>query len=155
MSEAKASNPKEAFGSAKPPTSTVPMPVIYELGLAMLEGALKYGRHNYRVVGVRMSTYHDAMKRHIDAWWEGEDIDPESGMPHLVKAMACIAVVRDAEMLGLTNDDRPPSHPPGWQAKYLAKVAELKAKYPDPKPPFVRGDGTIADDPSKNPNDLS
>lgn len=143
----KASNPKEAFGSAKPPTSTVPMPVIYELGLAMLEGGLKYGRHNYRVVGVRMSTYYDAVKRHIDAWWEGEDIDPESGLPHLVKAMACLAVVRDAEMLGLVTDDRPPSHPPGWQAKYLAKVAELKARYPEPKAPFVRGDGIIPPEP--------
>lgn len=153
MTEAKDSNPKDVFGSAKPPTSTVPVPVIYELGLAMLEGALKYGRHNYRVVGVRMSIYYDAAKRHLDAWWEGEDIDPESGLPHLVKAMACLAVVRDAEMLGKVTDDRPPSHPPGWQARYKDMVAQLKARYPNPKEPFVRGDGTISAEPSpKEPN---
>lgn len=141
MSEEKPSNPKQAFGIAKPPLSTVPVPVIYELGLAMLEGALKYGRHNYRVVGVRMSTYYDAALRHLTAWWEGEDIDPESGVSHLVKAMACLAVVRDAEMAGLVTDDRPPmSHPPGWMDSLKERVAQLREQYPEPKEPFVRGD---------------
>lgn len=138
MSESKATNPKEAFGSAKAPLSCVPMPVMYEVGLAMLEGALKYGRHNYRVSGVRISTYYDAVLRHITAWWEGQDIDPESGLPHIVKAIACLAVIRDAEMLGLVNDDRPPSHPDGWQDAYKQRVADLKARYPEPKEPFLR-----------------
>lgn len=140
----KDTNPKAAFGDAKPPTSTIPQPVMYELGLAMLEGALKYGRHNYRIAGVRMSTYYDACRRHLDAWWEGEDIDPESGLPHLIKAMACLAVIRDAQMLDKVTDDRPPSHPAGWMDSIKAKVAELKARYPQPKEPFVRGDEELS-----------
>ena len=134
----KESNPKQAFGDVKPPISTVSAPVMYELGLAMLEGSLKYGRHNYRVVGVRMSTYYDAAMRHLTSWWEGEDIDEESGMPHLVKAMACLCVVRDAEINSMVTDDRPPSPPEDWQRNLKAKVAELKAKYPDPVDPFTR-----------------
>ena len=136
----KETNPKEAFGSAKPPTSTVPQTVVYELGLAMLEGALKYGRHNYRISGIRSSVYFDAAKRHLDAWWEGEDIDPESGLSHLVKAMACLAVMRDAQICGMVNDDRPPSAPHGWMEDMAAKVAALKERYPNPKQPYVRGE---------------
>lgn len=137
MSESKATNPKEAFGSAKPPFSTVPAPVLFELGLAMMEGAMKYGRHNYRDSGVRMSTYYDATMRHMTAWWEGEDIDPESGLSHLVKAMACMAVIRDAEMLKMVNDDRPPKHPDGWQLLLMEKVSKLKERFPHPVKPFT------------------
>src|SRR5271170_6356732 len=52
---AKASNPKDALGIRKVPFSTISMPVLAELGVAMLEGALKYGRHNYRAIGVKGS----------------------------------------------------------------------------------------------------
>lgn len=136
----KDTNPKSAFGDKKVPFSCVPAPVVAELGLAMLEGALKYGRHNYRIAGVRASTYYDAALRHLTAFWEGEDVDPESGLPHLVKAMACLAVVRDAEMRGLLNDDRPPKTAFDWQGILNAKAAALKAKYPNPKPPHTEKD---------------
>ena len=52
------------------------------------EGARKYGRHNYRVIGVRGSVYYDATLRHVTAWWEGEDLDPERGINHISKAIA-------------------------------------------------------------------
>jgi hypothetical protein len=93
----KDTNPKDAVGTKKwRQYCTVPMTIIWELGVAMLEGARKYGRHNYRVAGVRASVYIDAAKGHIDQWWEGEDIDAESNLNHLVKAMASLAVLRDA-----------------------------------------------------------
>jgi hypothetical protein len=57
----------------------VSAPVLAEVGLGMLEGGHKYGRHNYRAIGVRTSIYYDAAMRHLTAWWEGEDIDAESG----------------------------------------------------------------------------
>ena len=138
----KDTNPKTVFGDAKAPLSTVPMPIIYELALAMLEGALKYGRHNYRMLGIRHSTYYDAACRHLTAWWEGEDIDPDSGLPHLTKAMACLAILRDAQMLGLAVDDRPPSHPNGWQEQLAKKAQMIKDKYPEPKEPFLKEDNT-------------
>src|SRR5258705_4867467 len=107
--EAKDSNPKDAIGTRKVPFSTIPAQPLAELGLAMLEGALKYRRHNYRIAGVRASVYYDAMMRHITAWWEGEDIDPKSGLPHVIKAMACLVVLRDAAINNKLNDDRPPA----------------------------------------------
>ncbi len=101
-------NPKDAVGTKKVPMSTVPLPVLYEVALSMLEGAREYGRHNYRVAGVRASVYYDALWRHIGAWWEGEDVDPKSGLHHIAKAIATLLVLRDSQMANNWVDDRPP-----------------------------------------------
>lgn len=124
----KPTNPKDAVGVAKAPLSTVPANVLAELGVAMLEGALKYGRHNYRQAGVRASVYYDALMRHIMAWWEGEDIDPDSGLPHIVKAIATLVVLRDADFRGMLEDDRPPRTEPFYPALNRC-VEQLKERY--------------------------
>jgi hypothetical protein len=132
MSE-KPSNPKDAVGVKKAPVSTVSAPFILAIGNAMLEGALKYGRHNYRTVGVRSSIYYDALIRHMMAWWEGEDIDPESGESHIVKAGACLAVLYDSMHRGNLNDDRPPKVTAGWIEAANSRAGVLIDKYPAPK----------------------
>ncbi|MCP4994787.1 MAG: hypothetical protein GY934_13550, partial [Gammaproteobacteria bacterium] len=67
------------------------------------------GRHNYRVSGVRASVYYDALYRHLVLqWWQGEDIDADSGICHITKATACMAVFLDATYNGMWVDDRPP-----------------------------------------------
>ncbi len=104
----KPTNPKDTVGIKKAPLSTVSAPVLAELGVAMMEGALKYGRHNYRGVGVRSSVYYDATIRHLFSWWEGEDTDPDSGMSHITKAIASLTVLRDAMIQEKLDDDRPP-----------------------------------------------
>jgi len=107
-SRTKATNPKDAIGSMKAKFSTVPMGVVLQVGLAMLEGMCKYGRHNYRAIGVRSSVYYDAIMGHIADWWEGQDIDPDSGLNHIDKAIASAFVLRDAINQGKLEDDRPP-----------------------------------------------
>lgn len=127
----KDTNPKDACGIRKVPLSCVPLPVLLELGCAMLEGAVKYGRHNYRAIGVRASVYFDAAIRHLFAYWEGQDLDPDSGMPHIVKAMACLAVLRDAQIQGKCTDDRPPVSPEDWLARLNERAADLLDRYPE------------------------
>ena len=112
----KDTNPKDLIGITKPSMSSVSGGALLLLGAAMTEGH-KYGRHNYRVSGVRAGVYYDAIWRHLLAWWEGEDIDPDSGLPHTAKAMACLAILVDAEMNGKLNDDRPPKLPADWMAR--------------------------------------
>ena len=133
MSE-KPSNPKDVLGINKAPLSTVPTTVLHEMGIGMLEGALKYGRHNYRAVGVRSSVYYDAAMRHLNAWWEGEDIDPESGLSHITKLLTTMAVLRDSMIRGNLEDDRPPSTPTGWLDDLNARAAALREKYKDRNP---------------------
>ena len=136
----KDTNPKDAIGIAKVPFSVIPGRVVGELGLAMMEGALKYGRHNYRVAGVRASVYKDAALRHILAFWEGQDIDPDSKLPHIVKAMACMAVLRDSQIQGNWVDDRPPKTPGDWVRELNERAKELLEKYPNPVPAYTEID---------------
>ena len=135
----KESNPKYDAGIKKAPLHCIPMGPIFELGLAMFEGNRKYGRHNYRAVGVRASVYYDAAMGHIVDWWEGEDIDPDSGVHHLIKAMACLLVVRDSQLMGNFNDDRPLKYTNGLKGRsgLMKEVAEIVKKYPDCAEPFL------------------
>lgn len=129
----KASNPKDAVGVRKAPLSVVPMGVVAEIGIGMLEGASKYGRHNYRGVGVRASVYFDATMRHLISWWEGEDIDPDSGMSHIAKALCSLAVLRDAQMQQMCEDDRPPRSEP-FYPRLNEAAAQIIDKNADKKP---------------------
>lgn len=129
----KPTNPKDTVGIKKAPLSTVSAPVLAELGVAMMEGALKYGRHNYRGVGVRSSVYYDATIRHLFSWWEGEDIDPDSGMSHITKAIASLTVLRDAMIQDKLEDDRPPRSS-NFYRELNERAAALLERYGDVNP---------------------
>ena len=133
MSNTKPSNPKDSIGIKKAPMSTVSAAVLAEIGVAMLEGASKYGRHNYRAVGVRGSVYYDATMRHLMSWWEGEDIDPDSGMSHLTKAITSLVVLRDSMIQDRISDDRPPRSKEFFSS-LNAKAAEILERHADKSP---------------------
>jgi len=123
----KPTNPKDAIGFTKLPLGNVPDTAIAYMSLSFLEGALKYGRFNWRSSGVRSSIYHDALKRHLAKWWNGEDCDTVTKVPHLASVMACAAIILDAELCGKLNDDRPPQAPMGALIdKQVEIVAHLK-----------------------------
>lgn len=145
MTELKDTNPKDAIGIKKVAWSCLCWNVLGKLALALLEGALKYGRHNYRVAGVRASVYFDACMRHLTRWWEGEDIDPESGLPHLVKAMACLHVAQDAIDNGKMTDDRPPAIKAGWTDELNAKAGALIEQYKDTAKPAYTQAGVTSE----------
>lgn len=137
----KPTNPKDAVGVRKVPLSVLPWRVLHRVGLAMLEGALKYGRHNFRAAGVRASVYFDAVVgRHLSQWWEGEDIDRDSGLHHIDKAIAGLMVLRDSMLEGNFTDDRPPRGNLDFDA-LNAQAAELHDRYGDRQPRHF----TIAD----------
>lgn len=134
-SDTKPTNPKDAIGSTKLPLGNVPDTAIAYMSLSFLEGTLKYGRFNWRVTGVRSSIYHDALKRHLAKWWNGEDRDPLTEVPHLASVMACAAVILDAEYCGKLNDDRPPSVHMGLLVDSLmSEVEHLKELFKDHNP---------------------
>jgi len=133
----KDTNPKDAVGTKKVPFSVLPWRVIAEVGLALLEGARKYGRHNWRVAGVRASVYVDASIRHITDFWEGCDVDPDSGLSHITKAIAGLTVLRDSMLQGNWKDDRPPKVQEGWVQELNKKAAEIIEKYPNAVEPYT------------------
>jgi hypothetical protein len=134
--EVKLSNPKDSIGVRKAPMSTIPANVLAEMGVAMLEGTAKYGRHNYREVGVRASVYYDAVMRHLFAWWEGEDIDPDSGVSHITKAMTALVVLRDSMMQENWADDRPPKSK-NFYTELNEKSGSILDKHADKSPKHI------------------
>ena len=128
-------NPKDAVGSHKAGVGAVPACVVNEVGVAMGEGALKYGRHNFREARIRAEVYFEAARRHIDDWWEGEDIDPDSGLSHVTKAITTLIVLRDAMINDMWEDDRPPAVKPGLRKELNEKAAALRKTHPVAKFP--------------------
>jgi len=57
----------------------------------------KYPKNNWRK-GLTYSTYYAAARRHMLKWWIGEDIDPESGLPHLWHAACNLSFLISQEM---------------------------------------------------------
>ena len=138
----KKTNPKDAVGTKKPRFySGLPANVTKEVSIAMMEGAMKYGRHNYRIAGIRASVYVDATIGHLLDYWEGQDIDPDSNLHHITKAIASLYVLRDAQMMNMCEDDRPPkSDVEGDKTRLQAIVNKLFEKYPNPVPAYKEGD---------------
>lgn len=134
----KPTNPKDMVGIGKVPYSSLPWPVVAECAVGMFEGTRKYGRSNYRVEGVLFSTYFDATIRHMTAAYEGEEIDPASGLPHVTKAITSLMVLRDAMMNGNLKDDRPVRPTlTEWLTQLNAKTQDMIDKYPNAVPPFT------------------
>lgn len=103
-----AMNPKSAAGRAKPALfSVIPTAALVHLGEVMKLGANKYGAFNWRETKVPAEVYVDAAGRHLLSWFDGENIDPESGMSHLAHVMACCAIIIDAQENGMLDDNRP------------------------------------------------
>jgi hypothetical protein len=111
-------NPKTVLGIRKVSLSKVPGSAILYTALAFMDGARKYGAFNWRTKTVTASIYVDAAKRHLDEWFDGQELASDSKVPHLGHAMACIAIIIDAHETGRLNDDRPP---PGPMSKLIEK----------------------------------
>ena len=135
----KETNPKDSLGIKKVSIHCVPIQVLSEVGLAMLEGGRKYGSHNYRSAGVTASVYIDAVWRHLFLqFWEGEDVDKDSGLSHITKAIASLVVLRDSMLMGNWVDDRPIRHPNGPNTTKLnQQAADIIEKYKDCVTPFT------------------
>ena len=100
-------NPKDAIGSTKLPLHLWPAEATAIGCLGMLEGKEKYGRNNYVAGdGVVASIYIDAAKRHIDAWFSGEEVSPDTLNDHLGNALACLAIIVKTRAHGKLIDDR-------------------------------------------------
>lgn len=139
-SKATVVNPKDAVAGSKIPIGLFPFTAVIAGAMAFVEGAVKYGRFNYRIAGVSASVYYHACNRHLGAWFNGEDFDEKSGLHHLWKALACIAVLIDAYSVRKVIDDRPPRAPVGAMMDRMEKhVERLTEQHRDknPKQPTI------------------
>ncbi len=92
----------------KAPIHLVPSQCIIGVAKVMGFGQDKYDEYNYRKgEGLDYMRLYDAAQRHMLAWSLGEDIDPESGLPHLDHAAASIMMLKDLQSRGGKHDNRP------------------------------------------------
>ena len=100
-------NPKDLIGVTKCRLDLVPPALAISAAPAMQLGAAKYGPYNWREKAVKLTVYLGAIERHLAAFKDGQDLDPESGSSHLGHAAACLAIIADAGAIGKLIDDRP------------------------------------------------
>lgn len=99
-------DPKGAAGAAKCPLALLPPEALKLIALVHQAGAKKYGAFNWREAKVCATTYISAIMRHLDAWRDGENLDPEDGLCHLAHIGSNINILIDAAANGMLVDDR-------------------------------------------------
>jgi hypothetical protein len=114
-------NPKDLRAAKRVPLHLVPPILRIAAAGAMADGAQKYGPYNWRAKKVVLSVYLDAIGRHIDAYFDGEEYARDSKVHHLSHIAADIAIILDARETGNLLDDRPTKGP---SADALARWGE-------------------------------
>lgn len=89
----------------------IPVSTFKGLGDVLTHGANKYGDRNWEK-GLMYSRVYGALLRHVIAWWDGEEFDPESGVHHLDSVLANASFLKEyvsnPDKFG-SFDDRPVS----------------------------------------------
>lgn len=99
--------------------SLVPQSALEPMVRVMEYGAEKYAPHNY-MRGLHITTICESLKRHLDAFMEGEDDDPESKLSHIGHIQA------NALFLSWMMKHRPDMDDRGYD---LNSVPEAKKEY--------------------------
>jgi hypothetical protein len=93
------------FDGDKPRMDLIDRAAMEELAHVLGFGAKKYAAHNWRK-GINYSRLVGAALRHIHAFNDGEDKDPESGYSHIGHAMCCLMFLMGTIKHNPDMDDR-------------------------------------------------
>lgn len=96
------------FDGEKPRMDLLDRYAMEQLAAVLTFGAKKYTSHNWRK-GLQYSRLVAASMRHIQAFNDGEDNDPESGMSHVAHAMCCLMFLLGTIKHRPDMDDRWPT----------------------------------------------
>ncbi len=95
----------QKFDQGKAPLHMIPEDAILGMAQAFAYGAQKYDRFNYRN-GLSYTRLTDSLGRHTLAFLAGEDLDPESGLPHTYHILANAAMIEYMRVHKPEFDDR-------------------------------------------------
>lgn len=99
-------DPKGSIGATKTPLALIPPHAMEQTAWVHKLGSEKYGPFNWRNSGVCATTYAAAIMRHLNAWRDGEDLDPESGISHIAHIACSCNILLDAMHCNMMQDDR-------------------------------------------------
>lgn len=96
----------KTYDDGKPPLAMLPLKALREVALVQLYGAEKYGEFfNYRK-GMEVGRNASCAMRHIAAYMDGEDLDPESRRNHIAHAACRLLFILENLAEGTAIDDR-------------------------------------------------
>ena len=78
---------------------------LHQLAEIYTFGARKYEDNNWRK-GFKFGRIFGALMRHSWAFWRGEDLDEESGLPHMAHAAWCCFTLLNFSEFNIGEDDR-------------------------------------------------
>jgi hypothetical protein len=90
----------------KLPWHLLPIDAINAVLEVLEHGQRKYAARNWEA-GMDWSRCYAALMRHLSAWWQFKDTDPETGLSHLAHAHACLLFLSAYEIRHIGRDDRP------------------------------------------------
>src|SRR5213592_2208484 len=94
------------YDSGKPAMDLLPTAPLLEAGDVMRLGAEKYEPRNWER-GMDHGRLYGAALRHLLAYWDGEDFDPDTGKSHLAHALCSVLMLRGLILTRPDLDDRP------------------------------------------------
>jgi hypothetical protein len=94
------------FNDNKPDFSLIPLVTLEDEARVWMYGKRKYAAWNW-AKGMDWSIPLACALRHLSAFQQGEDIDPESGLPHLAHAMCNLRMLTLYSRNYPEGDDRP------------------------------------------------
>ena len=93
------------YDEEKPKLDLLPFRAINEIGVVLTYGAEKYDEHNWRS-GFHYGRTVAAALRHLFAWVNGQDFDPESGKLHIAHAACNLLFLLEMILTNTGTDDR-------------------------------------------------
>ncbi len=94
------------YNQGKADLSLIPLSTLEDEARVWMYGEAKYKRFNW-MKGMNWSVPMACALRHLAAWQSGEDMDPESGRPHLAHAMCNLRMLTLYAQTFPEGDDRP------------------------------------------------
>lgn len=93
------------FDQGKPKLHLLVKEALDGAAYAFMMGEEKYGKWNYRE-GIEYTKICDSLMRHTLAFLNGEDLDPESGLPHTFHINANAHIIEYMRVHKPEMDDR-------------------------------------------------
>lgn len=96
------------YNAGKTRFDLLPLTALKPAADVFAYGANKYAAWNW-AKGMPWSVPYACMMRHLEAWYRGEELDPESGLPHLGHVMCNLVMLTHYAEFYREGDDRPPA----------------------------------------------
>lgn len=96
----------DRYNSGKIRFGLLSIPALWEVAKVLEFGAKKYAPWNW-TKGLSWSDCYNSLQRHMNAWYLGEEKDPETGLSHMAHVLCNAMFLMHFILFKTGTDDRP------------------------------------------------